>query len=264
MRGHLTFAIIPIAILGMAAEGSGCTTTVEPISPPGEDGGTRVVDSRARTDGAPPSNDVAPQPVPHRHRPAASSCAPTPLPAEPTSVPPGPTGDAGGDTTISRECVIHADCTEAPNGRCVAVTDCNPSTATCGTHCVYEQCEQDDDCGAGSACFCSDDKTFCAGGYATSCSLLASGYVCACGLANQCKKGNCRVDSDCGHRGYCSPALDACGAVLGYYCHTAEDECVNDEECTNRDGGPPGGYLGCLPDPNTMSRWVCTPLAQCP
>jgi hypothetical protein len=88
--------------------------------------------------------------------------------------------------------------------------------------------------------------------------------VCACGIANQCKKGNCRLDSDCGQGGYCSPAIDTCGAVLGYYCHSASDECVNDEDCTNRDGGLQR-YLGCLPDPSTsFSRWVCMPAAACP
>jgi hypothetical protein len=203
--------------------------------------------------------------IPLHHRPAASSCAPTPLPAQPSSVPPASSSDAG-TGALSRECATNADCTAAPNGRCVDVTGCNPSTATCGTHCVYEECTQDDDCGSGSACFCSDDATFCAGGYATSCPLLAdtSGGVCACGVANQCKKGNCRVDSDCGQGGYCSPGIDDCGAVLGYYCHTAADECVNDEDCAHRDGGPLG-YLGCLPDPSTgYSRWVCTQPAECP
>jgi hypothetical protein len=92
--------------------------------------------------------------------------------------------------------------------------------------------------------------------------------VCACGVANQCKKGNCRIDSDCGPGGYCSPATDACGAVLGYYCHTAADECVNDDDCAGRDAGP---FLGCLPDVNSAGadgtgapRWVCTPPANCP
>jgi hypothetical protein len=44
--------------------------------------------------------------------------------------------------------------------------------------------------------------------------------------------GNCRVDSDCGANGYCSPtAGGGCGGVSGYYCHTAEDTCVNDSDC---------------------------------
>jgi hypothetical protein len=146
----------------------------------------------------------------------------------------------------------------------VNVTGCDPSTATCGTHCLYEECTSDDDCGSGSACFCSDDATYCGGGYATSCPLLGADSVCACGVANQCKKGNCRTDADCGQDGYCSPAIDDCGHVLGYYCHTAADECVNDEDCPGADAGPQA-TLGCLPDPDAnFTRWICTLPANCP
>lgn len=113
--------------------------------------------------------------IPNHHRPMAAACAATPLPAEPTSVPAAPSGDAGGiPADLSRECATHADCTAAANGRCVGVTDCNPSTATCGTHCVYEQCTHDDDCGSASVCFCSNDSTFCAAGYARF--VPAAGY----------------------------------------------------------------------------------------
>jgi hypothetical protein len=197
--------------------------------------------------------------VPRHHRPTASSCSPTPLPAEPAIK----TEDAGGPY-ISNECTTHADCSTRPNGRCVNVTQCDPSTTTCGTHCVYEECSSDAECEAGSSCFCSDDTTYCSAGYSTSCPLQGDEGVCACGIANQCKKGNCRVDSDCGLGGYCSPAIDDCGYVLGYFCHTPADECVNDDDCTKLDAGPVG-FLGCLPDPSAnYSRWICTRPASCP
>ncbi|MGH7439060.1 MAG: hypothetical protein ACRENE_25505 [Polyangiaceae bacterium] len=200
--------------------------------------------------------------VPLHHRAAATSCQPTLLPAEPTSVPPAASGDAGG-LQLSHECTTHADCTDAPNGRCVDIPTFNPSTASPGTYCVYEQCTQDSNCAAGSACFCSDDPTFCAGGYSPSCSLLNAEIICTCGIANQCRKGNCRVDSDCGANGYCSPGIDPCGEVTGYYCHTAADECVNDTDCAGDDAAA-SNPRRCMPDPNGQTHWVCSYIAGCP
>jgi hypothetical protein len=67
-----------------------------------------------------------------------------------------------------------------------------------------------------------------------------TGKLCAChgspytyGTGNTCTPGNCRVDADCGPGGYCSPAFNTsgCGSLGGYYCHTANDQCVNDNDC---------------------------------
>jgi hypothetical protein len=67
----------------------------------------------------------------------------------------------------------------------------------------------------------------------------SAGEVCAChGSAfltggNACIAGNCRVDSDCGPGSFCSPSMSPnCGGLLGYFCHTPQDQCVNDIDCT--------------------------------
>jgi hypothetical protein len=75
---------------------------------------------------------------------------------------------------------------------------------------------------------CSDDSA-CPSGQACACNGSAYTY----GTANTCVAGDCRVDSDCGSGGYCSPSFDtsSCSGVAGYYCHTPEDQCVNDADC---------------------------------
>jgi Cys-rich repeat protein len=85
-----------------------------------------------------------------------------------------------------------------------------------------------------------------------------TGQTCAChgaayssGAGNTCIQGNCRVDSDCGSGGYCSPAENSmsCGGVLGYYCHTAADLCVNDSDC--------GSDLQVCTYSTTAGHWEC-------
>ncbi|HKU40744.1 MAG TPA: hypothetical protein VJR89_21435, partial [Polyangiales bacterium] len=56
---------------------------------------------------------------------------------------------------------------------------------------------------------------------------------------NRCLAGNCRVDADCGQSGYCSPSFGSCGSldgVVAYYCHTCQDECIDDEDCSRLQG----------------------------
>jgi hypothetical protein len=62
MRRNLKWALIliPLAIVGIAMEGAGCTTSVEPISSPLADAGPPIVDSGMRTSDA--DNDAAPAP----------------------------------------------------------------------------------------------------------------------------------------------------------------------------------------------------------
>jgi hypothetical protein len=68
--------------------------------------------------------------------------------------------------------------------------------------------------------------------------------VCACRVeasfhANVCFHGNCVTDADCAG-GYCSPsAVDVfwncltglAQGSIGYFCHSASDECTDDAEC---------------------------------
>ena len=79
------------------------------------------------------------------------------------------------------------------------------------------------------------------------------------GIADVCLAGNCTVDSDCGSGGYCSPSYGtSCGAyggVVGYFCHTAKDQCTNDDQCVDSGSGySETGYCGYQP---TTGQWTC-------
>ncbi len=150
--------------------------------------------------------------VPENHRPQAIDCD-MERPRPPVNV----NGPA--------DCNSHEDCTAGLNGRC----------SDFGRHhsCTYDACFSDSDCGSG---------------------------VCGCGVnartdANSCMSGNCRVNADCGAGGYCSPSFGECGPFLGpvaYYCHTAQDECIDDRDCPDANGRP--GYCAY----NELARrWQC-------
>ena len=153
----------------------------------------------------------APGRVPAVHRAAAVSCDGT-----------RPYFDAGAPKTDAAvgppvECRTHADCTSGVNGRCVG-------NGHDGWRCTYDACFSDADCpgtdggpGGGRAGVCA-----CENGFRSD--------------NNSCLyAGDCRTDADCGTRGYCSPTLGMCGGYapfIGYYCHTAADECIDDADCT--------------------------------
>lgn len=171
--------------------------------------------------------------IPLQHRPSDTQCSQSP---------PGAGCPFPGGT-----CQTDAQCTSdaAINGRCV-----EPSLNTCT--CTYDACAGDADCPTGQTCGCH-----------------GSPYAGSSG--NACTPGNCRIDSDCGARGYCSPSPGTqCGsgpgpALAGYYCHTAKDACVNDGDCPT---------LQSPSDPNdttsqtcgysaSTGRWQCQPVPIC-
>ena len=148
--------------------------------------------------------------APKFHRATAEACT--------AARPPGIDGATGGD------CTSDADCTEGDNGRCVQDIN-NPP------FCSYDECQSDADCGGGSVCECRNPAVF---------------------DANVCVHGNCLTDADC-PGDYCSPSavtlspfcsLDIPIGSVGYFCHSASDECVNDDDC---DPGT-GSFPGCLFD----------------
>jgi hypothetical protein len=123
------------------------------------------------------------------------------------------------------ECSRDADCTNGDNGRC--------SSNRGLSRCTYDVCFEDAECTGGGPCACG-------GGF---------------GAANACLPGNCQVDADCGSGGYCSPTFGDCGnysGVIAYYCHTPNDACVDDSECTNAE--VPRGYCMYRPE---RGYWVC-------
>jgi hypothetical protein len=75
--------------------------------------------------------------------------------------------------------------------------------------------------------------------------------------------GDCRIDSDCGPAGYCSPSstIGGCGTRLaGYYCRTSDDQCLNDGDCSV-DAGPGGGVCAYS---TAKMRWECATVGLCP
>jgi hypothetical protein len=193
------------------------------VSPHGSDcacvdaAGDSVSHYDGHQDTGPPSR------VPRIHRASATMCA--------TDRPPSrPTAPDGGMTFGT--CQSDAQCTMGTNGRCT-VTQNHGALA-----CTYDACTVDSDCGATAVCACRE----------------ASGSY---GGANVCITGNCRVDSDCGASAYCSPSYDnTCGpydGVRGYYCHTADDACIDDSDCV-RDGSP-FGYCTYHAE---VAHWACS------
>jgi hypothetical protein len=71
--------------------------------------------------------------------------------------------------------------------------------------------------------------------------------------------GNCVTDSDCAATGYCSPGYDPkdpC-TLIGYYCHTPGDQCVDDKDCTGASG------MYCVYD-DAVKYWHCAGNSGCP
>jgi hypothetical protein len=154
------------------------------------------------------------------HRPNDVQCS------EPAA--PGHCGCSGCNLGPQFTCVSDSSCTQGVNGRCTA------GGAVAGCSCTYDACSGDSDCPSNQTCACH-----------------GSPYAYA---GNQCISGNCRIDSDCGAGSYCSPSGDL--SVVGYYCHTPQDTCINDDECTVRNcSGPPGEprcvYAG------SAGHWQC-------
>ncbi len=157
--------------------------------------------------------------VPLNHRPDDSPCS--------TAPPPGNCnfGGSGG----SGICSSDAQCADAgANARCVPF---NGGPAGCS--CTYDACFHDSDC-TGETCACH-----------------GSPYLD--GDGNRCVPGNCHVDHDCGPGGYCSPTYGSasCGTLVGYYCHTPQDQCIDDSDCSSG-----GGFQVCAFS-TTNNRWEC-------
>jgi len=169
-------------------------------------------------------------PPPTNHRPIADACA--------TTRPPGVNQDAGTDAGFPGGCDNDSQCTQGTNGRCLP-----PQGNGAGDYCSYDQCATDNDCGAGKVCQCG---------------ATTPPYG---RLGNSCVPGNCRTDSDCGPGGFCSPTeATSCGSrsgVVGYYCHTPDDACNNDSDCTDAGMGvsSAGGYCAWQP---MVSHWQCS------
>ena len=144
--------------------------------------------------------------VPQNHRLVAETCA-----AERGTRPVPDSCSVDGGTQLT-SCLRDSDCREGTNGRCSAMS------AGCYTSCSYDDCSADSDCGVRVPCHCRTSPTDFSNNWCVS-------------------NSNCSIDADCGPDGYCSPSLvgvlgDCPGCGAGYFCHTANDKCLDDSDCT--------------------------------
>jgi hypothetical protein len=142
-------------------------------------------------------------------------------------------------------CASDADCLPAGESRCV--------DSPTGPHCSLDQCHVDDDCGTNMACSCRDEP---AGGDAPN---GAGGGPNSYLVANRCVKAQCRTDADCPAGYQCSGSFPTTGSarrgVSGYYCHTPNDCCRVDADCSPP-AGPGFTRQICAYAPET-GAWAC-------
>jgi hypothetical protein len=165
-------------------------------------------------------------PVPTSHRPADVAC---------------PQQRGAGHVDVVNACTQDAYCTAGMNGRCISPNFPGPAG---GSGCSYDACFSDSDCPNNVPCKCRKQATDNAPNYCAS-------------------ESNCRIDSDCGSNGFCSPSvLDITGAVagsvgFGYFCHTPQDACLNDSDCDPSDclSSPGCEKMACAY--TESSHWDC-------
>jgi hypothetical protein len=137
-----------------------------------------------------------------------------------------------GHAPVVRDCTQDSECTEGLNGRCISPNVLGPLG---GSYCTYDNCFSDADCSMNEPCRCRRSAEDSAPNY------------CVTG-------SNCRVDSDCGPGGFCSPSLlDIDSSIsgegspeFGYFCHTSQDRCLNHSDCdTSACELPSCGSMAC-------------------
>ncbi len=103
--------------------------------------------------------------------------------------------------------------------------------------CVSDGCMSDADCQGNGPCQCNR-------------------------TGNYCAAGNCKVDADCAS-GFCSPSAadegHACGGRdAGFFCRTANDDCVEDADCKQVGDGADCVFS------NKAGKWTCVTRLPCP
>lgn len=151
--------------------------------------------------------------VPLLHRSAGGACPQQRAPSLPTPV----CGDGGPPCSSVDGCASDSDCTAGRNGRCIGLEGNGGGPLGCS----YDECSGDPDCDGGP-CTCRPSGS----------SVFAN--ICFTG-------GNCTVDSDCGHGGWCSPSLVGMGfCSCGSFALCPDAGPGSLGSCTESvDGGPP-------------------------
>lgn len=127
---------------------------------------------------------------------------------------PDPAAVCGSPDDPLSECTSHAECDAEANGYCVV------EGMDGGCTCRYA-CQTDEDCGAGSACYCQ-------------------------GAFSECVPATCTTDADCGE------FLCVYNYAGGLACQTPFDECRTDADCPGEE------CPDCAPDAAACA-WTCQP-----
>lgn len=125
-------------------------------------------------------------------------------------------------------CSGDSDCTMGTNGRCL--NNAGPA----GTHCSFDDCFADSDCPGNVPCICRPSASD------------PSPNLCSTG-------SGCRVDSDCGPCGFCSPSPSVPNypsPYLPYFCHTLGDVCIDNGDCHDT-------TKACCTFEPKVAHWVC-------
>jgi hypothetical protein len=125
---------------------------------------------------------------------------------------------------------------EGQGGECATDDDCsgNDTCANIYGDCYCTpQCMSDSDCGDGRICVCAG-------------SIPGVGADLA--LKNACVPADCAANADCAGECGCRGDKFFCGTLEGAFCPTPDDECEDDEDCSN------GNYCGWDSD---EKRWMC-------
>ena len=212
---------------GQGGSGGGAGGSSGSSGSGGVSGGTGFADA-----GPTPSDGNATR-VPKNHRPAGVSCPQQRGPGTWTNWCQLDGGLAPGETG----CMHDSDCTAGTDGRCL--TSGGPLPPGCTGGCSYDGCFSDADCPGHVPCDCRASD------------LDSNPNWCVAG-------SNCRLDGDCEFGSYCSPSLfgwcmrvDGNGLGSGYFCHTQDDTCTDDADCSG------GGNCGYDPSKNLWSCFLC-------
>lgn len=183
---------------------------------------------------------------PAHHRVTAAACPPAP---------PGLAHQAPADH--QEHCSADSDCRDGgADGRCRGEWHPQGSGgASFDTACIYDECIDDTGCRPTTLCDCRNTSH---------------------GQANICIAAACKRDSDCGPPGFCSasarlwfpvysygyPNPRPEGIEYGYFCHTPLDECFDDAECSNVDGGRT--YSNHCAFDSKAGHWRCAAFTAAP
>jgi hypothetical protein len=238
-------SLVVVAALGCSSSPNGgpATDGATPGSPPATDGSS-ARDGTAGVGGSAGSRAMV---TPSEHRATSMVCSAAPadaaLPGQGYDGSAGNPADAGepaqsydgsaGGSVSSDDggfCSTPDTCPACANGlqrRCIT-----GGGTLSHNFCGCDECNSDQDCSPTTVCNCGGTR-----GQQGS-------------FGNQCIPANCRVDSDCGPGGFCSPSWFSYFGYMvidGYYCHTPRDQCLNDADCpTGCSYYLPGGFWKCF------------------